>query len=100
MGAVPDGADPTDGGVKIVFDVPEPAVHDVAWQVAAAGFAVHRYYRLDSEHRPGGSPEGYVRLGAERPVRRYTDADIDAIVAEFDQLQARRIKRHLSDETD
>ena len=75
--------------MKIVFDVLESEVGDVAALVAAADFAVHRYFHPEDEHRPGGSAAGYVRLGAERPMRRFTDAEVDAIVAEFDQLQAR-----------
>ena len=84
-----DGFEPAEGGVKIVFDVREPEVGAVAAQVAAAGFAVHRYYDPDDEHGPGGSPPGYVRLGAERPMWHFTDAEVQAIVADFDQLQAR-----------
>lgn len=81
---------PAEGGVKIVFDVLESDVHDVQTLVAAAGFAVHRYYHPTDEHRPGGSAAGYVRLGAERPMRQFTDAEVDAIVTDFDQLQARK----------
>jgi len=84
-----DGFEPAEGGVKIVFDVREPDVQDVALQVAAAGFAVHRYYRPDEEHSPGGSQTGHIRLGAERLMRHVTDAEVRAIVADFDQVQAR-----------
>jgi hypothetical protein len=85
---VKDAFEPGEGGVKIVFDVPEPNAHDIALQVSAAGFTVHRYYSPDDEHRRGRPRSGYVRLGAERRMRTFTDAEIDMIVADFDRLQA------------
>ena len=84
-----DDFESAEGGVKIVFDVPESDVRDVEALVAAAGLVVHRYYDPADQHRPGGSAAGYVRLGAERSMRRFTDAEVDAIVTEFDEVQAR-----------
>ncbi len=84
----PPAEQPREGGVKVVFDVPEAEVRSVAARVAAAGFAVHRYYHPDDEHRPGGSPAGWIRLGAERAMLAFTDAEQRRIVADFDQLQA------------
>jgi hypothetical protein len=81
--------EPRDGGVKIVFDVPETVVEDVVPAVRAAGFDVHRYYHPDDEHRPGGSAPGHVRLGAARAMHEFTQAEQDAIVAAFDEVEAR-----------
>lgn len=83
-----EGVAATEGGVKIVFDVRKSDVDTVARQAAAAGFAVRRYYPSGDEHRPGASPEGYIRLGAERVMREFTDAEIGAIVAAFDAAAA------------
>ena len=83
-----DSFDPREGGVKIVFDVPEQDVDSVVVQVAAAGFGVRRYYP-DDEPRRGGPQPGDVRLGAERAMTEFTDAEVEAIVADFDAVQAR-----------
>jgi hypothetical protein len=76
--------DPPEGGVKVVFDVPEDVVDDAVREITAAGFAVGRYYSGDAEHRVGGSEPGWIRLGAERPMLEFTDAEQDRIVAAFD----------------
>ncbi len=55
--------DPREGGVKVVFDVPEDVVDDVVREIDAAGFAVGRYYSAEAEHRIGGSEPGWIRLG-------------------------------------
>ncbi len=83
-----DRFDPAEGGVKIVFDVPEQDVHEIAQQVTAAGFKVHRYYQPEDEHRQGGSTPCHIRLGAERATTEFSDAEIAAIVADFDAVQA------------
>jgi hypothetical protein len=85
--------DPREGGVKIVFDVPEDVVDDVVRDIAAAGFGVGRYYsRVTTEHRTGGTDPGWVRLGAERPMFEFTEAEQHRIVAAFDAaLQASAI---------
>jgi hypothetical protein len=76
--------DPREGGVKVVFDVPEDVVDDAVREITAAGFAVGRYYSGEAEHRIGGSAPGWIRLGAERPTLEFTDAEQDEIVAAFD----------------
>jgi hypothetical protein len=83
-----DSFDPREGGVKIVFDVPEQDADDVAVRVAAAGSDVHRYYQPDDEHLQGASTPGYIRLGAERAMTEFSDAEVAAIVADFDVSQA------------
>lgn len=84
--------DPREGGVKVVFDAPEDVVDDVVRQVAAAGFAVSRYYSRETEHRIGGSEPGWIRLEAERPMVEFTEAEQRRIVAAFDAvLQASAI---------
>lgn len=75
---------PREGGVKIVFDLPEAATDDAVRSIAVAGFEVRRYYAPEDEHRRGGSSPGRIRLGAERAMTEFTDAEQDAIVAEFD----------------
>ncbi len=76
--------DPREGGVKVVFDVPEDAVDDAVRQITAAGFAVSRYYTSETEHRVGGSEPGWVRLGAERPMFEFTEVEQHRVVAAFD----------------
>ena len=84
--------DPREGGVKVVFDVPDAGVDDVIREIAAADFAVSRYYRRDDEHRVGGSEPGWIRLGAERRMLEFTDAEQRRIVTAFDAaLQASAI---------
>jgi len=78
--------DPREGGVKVVFDVPEDVVDDVVRQIAAAGFAVGRYYSRETEHRIGGSEAGWIRLGAERPMVEFTEAEQHRIVVAFDAV--------------
>lgn len=80
--------EPREGGVKIVFDVMESVADDVAQTVRGAGFDVRRYYQPEDEHGPGGSAPGYQRLGAERPMRTFTEAEQATIVAAFDDTQA------------
>jgi hypothetical protein len=82
---------PRQGGVKIVFDVPEHAVEQIVHTVGEAGFDVRRYYadRPELDRRPGGSAPGYVRMGAERRCQNFTDAEQAVIVAAFDAVQAR-----------
>jgi hypothetical protein len=88
--AMPD-FEPLEGGVKIVFDVPESAVEQVVRTVGEAGFDVRRYYagHPELEHGLGGSAPGYVRMGAERQCQEFSDAEQAAIVAAFDAVQAR-----------
>jgi dienelactone hydrolase len=78
--------DPREGGVKVVFDVPEDAVDDVAQRIAAAGFTVGRYYASETENRIGGSDPGWIRLGAERPMVEFNEAEQHRIVAAFDAV--------------
>jgi hypothetical protein len=80
-------SEPREGGVKIVFDVPERVLHEASTRVAAAGFDVQRCYRPDDEHRPGGSRHGFVRLGAERAMAEFNDAEQRRIIADFDAVQ-------------
>lgn len=75
---------PREGGVKVVFDVPTDLTDHIARVVGDAGFDVHRYYEPEDEHRPGGSPSGQIRLGAERPWHTFTDAEQGEIVAAFE----------------
>jgi len=85
--AAPWDFEAAEGGVKVVFDVPEVDVDDVALAVGGAGFDVHRYYHPDDERGPGGSPEGYVRLGAERAMSEFTNAEQEQAVADFEAVQ-------------
>jgi hypothetical protein len=78
---------PREGGVKVVFDVREAEVAAAERVVSVAGFEVRRYYRLGKEPRTGGAAAGWVRLGAERPMREFSEAESDRIVAAFDALQ-------------
>jgi hypothetical protein len=80
--------EPLEGGVKIVFDVLEGQVESITRTVRAAGFDVQRYYRPAHEHQLGGSAAGFIRLGAERAMTRFTEAEQRAIVAEFDAVQS------------
>jgi signal recognition particle subunit SEC65 len=79
-----------EGGVKIVFDVSEPSAEEIARAVRTAGFDVRRYYHPEDEHEPGGSAPGYLRLGAERPMHEFTQAEQTAIVAAFDDTMSGR----------
>lgn len=76
--------EPREGGVKVVFDVPEDAVADAVRKISAAGFSVDRYYSAEREHRPGAAAVGWVRLGAELPMREFTETEQQRIVAAFD----------------
>ena len=78
--------DSREGGVKVVFDVPEDVVDDVVREISAAGFAVGRYYSAEVEHRIGGSAPGWIRLGAERPMLEFTEAEQGRVVAAFDAV--------------
>jgi hypothetical protein len=77
-------SEPSDGGVKVVFDVLEDVVDDVVREITAADFVVRRYYSRETDHRVGGPEPGWVRLGAEQPVREFTEAEEHRIVAAFD----------------
>jgi len=79
--------EPREGGVKIVFDVWEADVAEVTRTVTATGFDVRRYYDPDIEHDRGGSAPDWIRLGAERPMREFTHAEEERIVAAFDAAQ-------------
>jgi hypothetical protein len=83
-----------EGGVKIVFDVPADVVADAELRLTAAGFAVRPYYSADSEHRPGTAELGWVRLGAERPMRDFTDAEQHGVIADFDAAIAESTLTH------
>jgi hypothetical protein len=78
--------EPREGGVKIVFDVPEDVVADAVRTISAAAFAVDRYYRPERDHLPGGAAAGWVRLGAERPMHDFSEAEQQLIVAAFDAV--------------
>ncbi len=78
--------EPREGGVKIVFDVPEHDVADAVRKVSAAAFSVDRYYRPETAHLPGGAEAGWVRLGAEQATREFTNAEQELIVAAFDAV--------------
>jgi hypothetical protein len=75
---------PREGGVEVVFDVPEDVVADAVLKISAAGFSVDRYLRPEREHLPGGAATGWVRLGAERPMHEFTEAEQQIIVEAFD----------------
>lgn len=79
----------SEGGVKIVFDVPEASVADVSTVVAAAGFTVRRYFPRQLYVGSGGAELGWVRLGAEMPRTLFTDEEADRIVDAFDAVQNR-----------
>ena len=79
--------DPREGGVKIVFDVAEADVAEIVRTVRAAGFDVRHYYPSDKPRR-GGSAPGLVRLGAERAMHEFTEAEQARIVAAFDAAQS------------
>ena len=89
------GARMREEGVKVVFDVPEAELHKIAQVVADAGFEVHRYYYPDDEHKRGGSDPGWVRLGAERRMSRFTAARQRRVIAAFEALQSRTGFVHL-----
>jgi hypothetical protein len=78
--------EPHEGGVKIVFDVPEHVVGEAVRKVSAVAFSVERYYRPERAHLPGAPEAGWVRLGAERPMREFTDVEQELIVAAFDAV--------------
>lgn len=82
------GTGPREGGVKVVLDVAEADVEAATHLIADAGFDVRRYYSPDSEHVVGGSSPGWIRLGAEQPMREFTPAEQDHIVAIFDHVGA------------
>jgi hypothetical protein len=75
-----------EGGVKVVFDVPEADVDDVIGLVAAGGFAVERYYRDEPQHGEGRAPARWIRLGAELRMTTFTEAEQEGIVSRFDAL--------------
>jgi hypothetical protein len=77
----------TEGGVKIVFDVPESSVEEIS--TAVAGFTVGRYYRDHQHVGDGGAESGWVRLGAEVPRTQFTAEEEDRIVASFDAVQSK-----------
>jgi hypothetical protein len=54
--------------------------------VEAEGFTVGRYYSTETEHRIGGSEPGWIRLGAERPMVEFTEAEQHRIVVAFDAV--------------
>lgn len=76
-----------EGGIKVVFDVPEADADDVSGVVAAAGFSVRRYYGDEEQHGAGTAAPGWIRLGAEQPMTRFTKAEQESIVATFDAVQ-------------
>ena len=78
--------EPREGGVKIVFDVVEADVDEVVRTAHDAGFDVRHYYPSDKPRR-GGSAPGFVRLGAERAMHEFTEAEQAHIVAAFDAAQ-------------
>lgn len=84
---VDDGFRASEGGVKVVFDVPEPSVADVSRVLAAAGFTVREYYPAKLAVGKGGAESGWVRLGAEMPRALFTDEEERRIVASFDGVQ-------------
>jgi hypothetical protein len=77
---------PREGGVTIVFDVPADDVADAIRTIGAADFLVSRYYLPEREPGPGGAGAGWVRLGAVRSTREFTDAEQQLIVAAFDAV--------------
>jgi hypothetical protein len=76
--------EPREGGVKVVFDVPADVIAEAVLTISAAGFSVSRYLRPEREHLPGGAATGWVRLGAERPMHEFTEAEQQLIVAAFE----------------
>jgi hypothetical protein len=69
-----------EGGIKFVVDVPEADLHRALEQFSAAGFRAEDYYLFDQgdpqrQHGPGRAESGWVRLGAERPLRHFTSAE-------------------------
>jgi hypothetical protein len=80
------GFEPREGGVKIVFDVPQELVEVATVQVSEAGFEVRRYYDAGDEPRIGGSAAGYVRLGAERATSCFTESEQAEIVTVFEAV--------------
>jgi hypothetical protein len=83
---VNDGIRAAEGGVKIVFDVPELSVDGVSAVVAATGFTVARYYPDHQHVGDGGAELGWVRLGAEMPRTQFTAEQEERIVASFDAV--------------
>jgi len=82
--------EPREGGVKIVFDVPNELVELAIAQVSAAEFDVRRYYPSGDEPAVGGSAAGYLRLGAERAISFFTESELAEIVAAFEAVSAAR----------
>ena len=82
--------EPREGGVKIVFDVPQELVDVAIVHVSTADFEVRRYYPSGDEPRIGGSPVGYVRLGAERALSFLTEPEQAQIVTAFEAVSAAR----------
>jgi hypothetical protein len=78
-----------EGGVKIVFDVPDDRVAQTIQIFGDSGFEVRRYYAVDVPSHLGGAGNGYTRLGAERPRASFTTKEQDAVLAEFETVRAR-----------
>lgn len=84
-----DSHAPGEGGVKIVFDVPDDQVDQIVEIVGAGSFAVRRYYDAEDWHRPGGAARGFTRLGAERPRHSFSRSEEAAVLAAFEALQVK-----------
>jgi hypothetical protein len=80
------GFHPREGGVKVVFDVPEGTAAMVLPLVTAAGFTVRAYYSDGERHGAGRAEPGWIRLGAEMPRTAFTNEEEEAIVAAFDRV--------------
>ncbi len=80
--------EPREGGVKVVFDVQESDVENVTRVLTKVGFDVRHYYSTEKEHIVGGSPPGWIRLGAEKRMREFTLVEQEVIVAGFDEVWA------------
>lgn len=75
-----------EGGVKIVFDVLDRLADETSTVIAAGGFRVDAYCSHPKLIQLGGAATGFVRLGAERPSHRSTDAELDATLAAFETI--------------
>lgn len=73
-----------EGGIKIVFDVPDHLRDVASAVVAASGFVVRSYYSWPPSQ--GGLPPGHARLGAERKRDLFTEQERDAVVAAFEAV--------------
>lgn len=71
----------------MIVDVRDADVVQATSRLSDAGFVVTDYYRGKRNQR-GGAPVGWVRLGAERSLTRFTAEESVAIAQDFADVMA------------